>query len=92
MKTKMMMLLAAVCMAITVNAKDIKTVVLTTNMHCANCAKNIYENVRFEKGVTKITTDVKTKKVTITYDAEKTTVDKLIKSIEKLKYTAKVAE
>ena len=71
-------------------AKDIKTVVLTTvpQMHCENCEKRIKENIRFEKGVKKIETDVEHQTVTITYDADKTTVEKLIKGFEKIKYQA----
>lgn len=72
-------------------AKDIKTVVLTTNpqMHCNNCEKKIKENIRFEKGVKSIKTDLDTKTVTIEYDADKTTVADIIKGFEKIKYEAK---
>lgn len=77
---------ASVCMA-----KDIKTVVLTTNpeMHCNNCEKKIKENIRFEKGVKSIKTNLKDKTVTIDYDADKTTVDNIIKGFKKIKYEAK---
>ena len=72
-------------------AKDIKTVVLTTNpeMHCENCEKKIKSNLRFEKGVKVIETDLRTKTVTIKYDADKTTVDNIIKGFKKIKYEAK---
>ena len=72
-------------------AKDIKTVVLTTNpeMHCNNCEKIIKSNLRFEKGVKVIETDLRTKTVTIKYDADKTTVDNIIKGFKKIKYEAK---
>ena len=72
-------------------AKDIKTVVLTTNpeMHCNNCEKKIKSNLRFEKGVKVIETDLRTKTVTIEYDADKTTVDNIIKGFKKIKYEAK---
>ena len=71
-------------------AKDIKTVVLTTNpqMHCANCEKKIKENIRFEKGIKSITTNLKDKTVTIEYDAEKTNVQDIIKGFKKIKYEA----
>ena len=72
-------------------AKDIKTVVLTTNpeMHCNNCEKKIKENIRFEKGIKSIKTNLKDKTVTIEYDADKTTVDNIIKGFKKIKYEAK---
>ena len=81
-----MMLTATVALA-----KDIKTVVLTTNpeMHCENCEKKIKSNLRFEKGVKVIETDLRTKTVTIKYDADKTTVDNIIKGFKKIKYEAK---
>ena len=61
-------------------AKDIKTVVLTTNpeMHCTGCEKKIKENIRFEKGVKSIKTNLEDKTVTIEYDADKTTVEDII--------------
>ena len=80
-----MLLTAAVA-----QAKDIKTVVVTTNpqMHCENCEKKIKGNLRFEKGVKTIDTNVEQQKVTITYDAEKTTPEKLIESFKKFGYKA----
>jgi copper chaperone CopZ len=73
------------------SAKDIKTVVLTTDpqMHCEGCEKRIKENIRFEKGIKKIVTDVEHQTVTITYDADKTTVENIIKGFEKIKYNAR---
>ena len=81
-----MMLTAAVGMA-----KDIKTVVVTTSpeMHCESCENRIKSNLRFEKGIKSIKTDLKTKTVTIEYDAEKTNVQNIIKGFKKIKYEAK---
>lgn len=72
-------------------AKDIKTVVLTTNpeMHCENCEKKIKGSLRFEKGIKNIITNLNSKTVTIKYDADKTTVDNIIKGFKKIKYEAK---
>ena len=77
--------LATVCFG-----KDIRTVVLTTlpEMHCANCEKKIKENIRFEKGIKSIKTNLKTKTVTIEYDADKTNVQNIIKGFKKIKYEA----
>ena len=70
--------------------KDIKTVVLTTNpqMHCANCEKKIKENIRFEKGIKSIKTNLDDKTVIIEYDADKTTVPAIIEGFKKIKYEA----
>ena len=54
-------------------AKDIRVVVFkVSQMHCEKCEKKVKDNMRFEKGLKDISTEVKTKMVTITYDAEKT--------------------
>ena len=88
MRTKALFL--AMAMATVCTAKDIKTVVLKTQpeMHCENCEKKIKTNIRFERGVKDIKTDLKEKTVTIQYDAEKTTVENIIKGFRKIKYEA----
>ena len=90
MKKILLLLIAALTMSMA-SAKDIKTVVLTTNpqMHCEGCEKRIKENIRFEKGIKKIVTDVEHQTVTITYDADKTTVEDIIKGFEKINYNAR---
>ena len=80
-----MMLIAVVS-----QAKDIKTVIVTTQpqMHCASCENKIKGNLRFEKGVKQIECDIPQQRVTITYDAEKTTPDAIIQSFGKFGYKA----
>ena len=70
--------------------EDIKTVVFQTTpeMHCNNCETKIKNNLRFEKGVKEIVTDLGDKTVTVKYDADKTTVEALIKGFAKIKYSA----
>ena len=71
-------------------AKDFKTVVFTTTpqMHCQNCEAKIKGNIRFEKGVKEIKTDVEAQKVYKTFDPKKTTEEKLQKAFEKFGYKA----
>ena len=70
-------------------AKDIRVVVFkVSQMHCEKCEKKVRDNMRFEKGLKDISTEVKTKMVTITYDAEKTNVKKLQAGFNKFKYEA----
>ena len=87
---KVFILSAMMLTAMVTLAKDIKTVVVTTNpeMHCENCENKIKGNLRFEKGIKNIITDLKTKTVTIEYDADKTNVQNIIKGFEKIKYEA----
>ena len=71
-------------------AKDIKTVVVTTQpqMHCESCENRIKGNLRFEKGVKQIECSIPEQRVTITYDADKTKPEAIIKSFEKFGYKA----
>ena len=70
--------------------KNIQTVVVTTQpqMHCENCEKKIKDNLRFEKGVKEIETNIEAQRVTVTYDASKTNVDNIIKGFDKFGYKA----
>ncbi len=83
-------LFALLLSAAIAQAKDIKTVVVTTQpqMHCENCEKKIKGNLRFEKGVKKIVTSIPEQQVTITYDADKTSSETLIQCFEKFGYKA----
>lgn len=80
------MLLAAASTAV---AKEIKEFVVTTDpeMVCHNCEAKIKGNLRFEKGVKKIETDLEHQTVTITYDADKTDETKLAEAFRKLNYS-----
>ncbi|WP_027455782.1 heavy-metal-associated domain-containing protein [Xylanibacter brevis] len=87
---KVFVLSAMMMTAMVALAKDIKTVVFTTNpeMHCESCEKKIKGNLRFEKGIKNIVTDLNVKTVTIEYDADKTNVQNIIKGFKKIKYEA----
>ena len=88
---KKLILLTAMLLTMTVGfAKDIKTLVVTTTppMHCESCENKIKGNLRFEKGVKQIECDIPKQTVTVTYDAEKTTPENIIKSFSKFGYKA----
>ena len=87
---KVIVLSAMMLTALVAMAKDIKTVVVTTQpqMHCESCEKKITGNLRFEKGVKEIQCDIEGQRVTITYDADKTNSDAIIKSFDKFGYKA----
>ena len=91
MRTKRWMVTCVVALlsVTAVLAKDIRVVVFkVSQMHCEKCEKKVRDNLRFEKGLKDISTEVKTKMVTITYDAEKTNVKKLQAGFNKFKYEA----
>lgn len=89
-QVKILWLVAALFCTTMAFGKDIKTVVFKTTpeMHCNNCETKIKNNLRFEKGVKEIVTDLGDKTVTVKYDADKTTVEALIKGFAKIKYSA----
>lgn len=88
---KVIMTLAITLMGVAAQAKDIKTVIFTTQpqMHCASCEKKIKGNLRYEKGVKRIDTSVEQQKITVKYDADKTSAEKLQKAFKKFGYEAR---
>lgn len=72
-------------------AKELRKVTFKVmQMECPNCEKKVKKNISFEKGLKKLDTDVPHRTVTITYDAEKTSVEKLKEGFRKFSYEAKV--
>lgn len=60
-------------------------------MVCSNCENRIKTNLRFERGVKDIRTDLKTQTVTISYDSTRTDTVKLQEAFTKIGYNARVA-
>lgn len=91
MKRILSLLLLAFC-AMTTFAKDIHTVVLTTNpqMHCAGCENKITENLRYVKGVKSIKASCEKQTVTVVLDVDKTKPAALVASLKKIGYTATI--
>lgn len=72
---------------------EVKTVVFKSDgMHCQKCAEKVNGNIAFEKGVLDLKTDVKTRTITIKYDASKTSVEKLAAALKKLGYASEVVK
>ena len=61
---------------------------IKTSAICKTCKKTIEEALAFEKGVKKSDLDVKSKIVTVTYNKNKTTPDKIRKAISNSGYDA----
>ena len=94
MRSKVITIAACLFMTLAVGAKNIKSVVLKTQpeMVCANCENRIKSNIRFEKGIKEIVTDLKNKTVTVKYDADKTNVDNIIIGFSRIDYKASVVK
>ena len=88
MKRIVILLLALLpMMAFAVNKQK---VVLSCDLHCQGCCDKIMKNIAFEKGVKDLVCDLKSKTVTVTYDADKTNVPTLLKAFEKIGKPAQV--
>lgn len=77
-----------------VQAKDIKTMVVTTTpvMHCEGCENKIKNALRFEKGIKEVTTSVPNQEVTIKYDAEKINGQKIWECFQKVGFDIKLVD
>ena len=86
------MVVATMLCCATTFAKDLKVLVVNTSpeMHCNSCETKIKNNIRFTAGVKKIETNLETKKVTITYDGDKTDTKTILAAFKKIGYTATV--
>ena len=91
---KLFLLTFALFLAVLTQAQTKKEVVFSTEpeIECQSCVKKIKDNLRFEKGVKAINSDLNTKLVTIQYDSEKTNPENLIKAFAKINYKATVVE
>ncbi len=65
-----------------------ETVVIQTNAVCQKCEDRFKEKIPFLKGVTDYSLDLKTSKVTVTYNPQKTNADEIRKGISNIGYDA----
>jgi copper chaperone CopZ len=90
---KKMILLAALTLGgLAAGAKSVNdTLYVTTTppMHCEDCEMKVKRNLRFEKGVREIQTDIKKQRVMVVYNPKKTTRKKLIDGFKKFGYKAR---
>lgn len=89
---KQFLLITLVAMLMGISGNDLRIVVFTTTpqMHCASCENKIKSNMRFEKGVKKVDTNIEKQEVTITYDPKKNTIGGLQAGMKKIGYDTKV--
>lgn len=95
MKTKRIVatFVVALCSVAAVMAKDLRVVVFKVEqLDCEKCEQKVVNNMKFEKGLKNIATELKKQQVTITYDAEKTNVKKLQEGFKKFDYEAKLVK
>ena len=90
MKTKLLITLFALMLGM--GAGNLRVLILTPTpqMHCESCEKKIKGNIRFEKGVKNVETNIEKQEVTITYDPKKNNVEGLRSTMKKIGYDTKV--
>ena len=81
----MLAMVAGVAMAAPKAEKKITTVVFTTDIDCGHCAEKVYNTIPYEKGIKDVKVDLKTKSVTVQFDAAKNNVESLTKAFESIK-------
>lgn len=94
MKKTILMVLVAIISVSAAYAKEIKELTVTTipPMSCQNCEKKIKDNLRFEKGVKKIETNIPDQRVVVTYDADKTNPQQIEQGFSKIGYKVEVID
>ena len=76
---------------VTAEAKpEKKTVTFSVEIDCVSCKQKIERNIAYEKGVLNLKVNMKENTVAVTYDATKTSVEKLTDAFKKLGYEATV--
>ena len=69
-------------------AKDIRILKLKVmQVECENCKAKVVNQVRFEKGLKGVDVDIPSRTVVITYDADKTSVERIKASFDEIGYT-----
>lgn len=91
---KLILSAMGIAMAFSMYAKDIQELVVTTTppMSCQNCENKIKGNLRFEKGVKKIETNIPDQRITIEYDADKTNPEQIENAFHKIGYQVEVIQ
>ncbi len=88
---KILSLLILLTATLGVRAKDIQTVVFKVEqMTCVNCEGKVKRNIPYEPGVKKMKTDLENRTVTVTFDADKTSVEKIRAGFDKFGYKAEI--
>lgn len=65
--------------------KKIVEAVFVTDLDCEHCAQKIYNTISYEKGIKDVACDVKSKSVTVKFDASKNSVEALVEAFKSIK-------
>lgn len=88
---KMILSIAMVLMALTAAAEKQTVTLYVHDMECNSCKAKVEKTLAFERGVQDLEFNLEKRQVTITYNDEKTTVEKLQQALMKYnKYASQV--
>ncbi|MGL4852650.1 MAG: heavy-metal-associated domain-containing protein [Phocaeicola sp.] len=68
----------------TKSKEKVKTTFVISDLDCQSCVNKIEKNIAFEKGVTALKCDLKSKQVEVTYRADRTSDAKLKEAFKKI--------
>ncbi len=85
---KIISLIAIIMISFTGLQAQIKDAQIKTSGQCEHCKETLEKNLRFEKGVKKVSFDVKSHIVNVKFDEAKTTIRNIQVAITKLGYDA----
>lgn len=98
MRNKLFIVIALLVGLTSINAQERKAnakagqsevVYFIPNMHCERCQAKIEKAITLEKGVKDLVFDLKAQKLTIVYQKQETTSEKLRQALAKMGYEAK---
>ena len=98
MRNKLFIVIALLVGRTSINAQERKAnakagqsevVYFIPNMHCERCQAKIEKAITLEKGVKDLVFDLKAQKLTIVYQKQETTPEKLRQALAKMGYEAK---
>ena len=98
MRNKLFIVIALLVGLTSINAQERKAnakagqsevVYFIPNMHCERCQAKIEKAITLEKGVKDLVFDLKAQKLTIVYQKQETTPEKLRQALTKMGYEAK---
>lgn len=92
-------LMAVLCVGVCAAQKNqpkkstVRTVVFATDIDCEHCVRKIENNVpSLGKGIRDVQADVATKRVTVTFDESKNSVENIVKGFASLRVKAEPVE
>ncbi|NSW45460.1 MAG: heavy-metal-associated domain-containing protein [Bacteroidales bacterium] len=88
MKSKLLTFILFLIATFMVHAQNKSEIKIKTSAQCGMCKERIEKALAYEKGIYSSNLDLKTKEVTVVYNPQKTSPDKIRLAISKVGYQA----